>query len=323
MLSVICFSKDRPLQLEAYLQSLLWYSGMPSSVISVLYVDSPEISYEMLRKRYPDIHWRRQSSFYFDLLDLVRLSENFVLLGCDDVFFTDYFDVNVAMERLVAEPALFGFSLRLGLNLHSLPDISRQSDILEWNWQKAVGHWGYPWDVSASIYRRDDVETYLVSTPEAINPNYLEAIRAKDLAGLSAEPLSLLTSFVRSKCLTLTINRVQEEFPNEFDDSRKTDIDTLYHAHIEGQYLDWPSFAGVSNSVIHVDASYFKLCKTIVFPNIELKESSKNPRKIIIDSDIITCKIIYWRCVIALKETLRPYIPRKVMQILRRIITRN
>lgn len=321
MLSVICFSKDRPLQLEAYLQSLTWYSGLRPSLISVLYADSPEISYDNLRQRYPDVNWRRESSFHADLLDLVRTSRDHILLGCDDVFFTDHFDANVALEQLVNDPTLFGFSLRLGLNLHSLPDITRRGEVIVWDWTRAAfGHWSYPWEVSASIYRRKDVERYLVTTPESTNPNRFEAIRAQALETSRDVVAPRLASFIRGKCLTLTVNRVQDEFPNEFDDSRDTDVQALYRAHQAGRQLDWPSFNGTQNKVIHVDASYFRMCDAIAPPPVELEDVIIQAPAVWLDHRQLRFKVFFWRYVVKLKEAMRPHIPRKLMRLFRKIL---
>jgi hypothetical protein len=324
MLSVICFSKDRPLQLEAYLQSLIWYSGIPASLINVIYVESPEISYDRLRQRYPEVNWRREVSFYTDLLDIIRTSHDHVLLGCDDVFFTDHFDVNIALERLTNDPTLFGFSLRLGLNLHSLPDVSQRSGVLDWDWTQATnGHWSYPWDVSASVYRRVDVEHYLITTPRATNPNRFESIRAKALETSRDGVAPRLASFIRSKCLTLTVNRVQDEFPNEFDDSRETDIQSLYRAHLSGRQLDWPSFDGTHNKVIHVDASYFRLCDEIAPPSILLQDIVVQPTTVWLNHRQLRLKVFFWKYFIKIKEAIRPFISRSLMRVLRKILGMN
>lgn len=321
MLSVVCFSKDRPLQLEAYLQSLIWYSGIKASLITVLYAESPEISYDKLRERYPEVNWRREVSFYTDLLDIVHTAHDHILLGCDDVFFTGHFDINLALERLTSDPKIFGFSLRLGLNLHSLPNVTQRGGILDWDWTEAPsGHWNYPWDVSASIYRRTDVENYLATTPDAINPNRFESIRAKTLETSHEGVAPRLAAFTRGKCLTLTVNRVQDEFPNEFDGSRETDIQSLYRAHLAGQQLDWPSFDGAHNKVIHVDSSYFRLCNEINPPQIKLEDIAIQPSDAWLDHRQLRLKVFFWRYFVKLKEAVRPYISRSLMRALRKML---
>lgn len=321
MLSVICFSKDRPLQLQAYLQSLLHYSGVPASAITVLYVDSLEIRYDTLVAQYQAITWRRETSFIEDLREIVSNSESYILFGCDDVFFTDHFDVNVALNHLARCDDLFGFSLRLGLNLHSLPDLNSDGDVLTWDWTAvAPGHWSYPWDVSASIYRRSFVADYLASTPQATNPNRFEAICVKKLEASRDVLQNRLACLTTSKCLTLTVNRVQDEFPNKFDGSAPTDLKTLYDAFLAGRELDWPSFARVANGSIHVDSAYFKLCDHAVPAAPPLLEVSLVPARGRVDIRQMRIKVFLWKHLIKVKETVRTYIPRWLMPVLRNLL---
>jgi hypothetical protein len=269
MLSIICFSKDRPLQLEGYIQSVLFYSCLPPSALSILYADTPAISYNSVIQKYPLVNWIRETNFHVDLTRLVETAHDHVLLGCDDVFFTDHFNINIPIACLVKDPCLFGFSLRLGLNLflHSLPDICADGEVMHWEWGSAPeGHWSYPWDVSASIYRQDFILEYLKATPEATNPNRFEFFLSNSCREPSRNIPAKLACFNQSKCLTLTVNRVQDEFPNEFDESTETNELALYHAHIAGRQLDWPSFYQVKNRVIHVNSKYFRLTDIIVEP---------------------------------------------------------
>ena len=321
MLSVICFSKDRPLQLQAYLQSLLYYSSLPSVSITVLYVDSLAIPYDSLIARFPAIIWRREINFLEDLREIVATSATYILFGCDDVFFTDHFDVNVAIEQLAKYDDLYGFSLRLGLNLHSLPDLRSEGEILTWDWTAAAsGHWSYPWDVSASIYRRAQVSDYLMSTPEVTNPNRFESICASKLDAYRVSSQRRMGCMATSKCLTLTINRVQDEFPNDFDNSAPTELHTLFDAFLSGRELDWPNYAGVANRSIHVDSTYFKLCDHVIPKQVPFYEVSTTNPGDRINIRRIRMKVFLWKHLIKVKETFRPYIPRWLMPVLRNVL---
>jgi hypothetical protein len=310
------------MQLEAYIQSLAFYSGLPLCTISVLYTHSSETSYERLIERYPDVHWVKETCFYKDLSKLVQESPDYILFGCDDVFFTDHFDVNVAMERLLKDSTLFGFSLRLGLNLHSLPDILTEGDVICWDWKSAApGHWSYPWEVSASIYRRSDVAERLAATPEAVNPNRLEACVASAMRDTNVAA-TRLASYRRSKSLTLIVNRVQNEYPNEVEGSKDTEIGTLFKGHQEGLLLDWPRFYGVENAATHVGREYFSLCNRIMRPDVSWRRLSVQPTRVVSSHGALRLKILFWRYAVTMKETLRPYVPRSVMRALRRLLER-
>jgi hypothetical protein len=321
MLSIICFSKDRPLQLEGYIQSVLFYSGLTPGALSILYADSPATSYNALVQKYPLVNWVRETKFHADLTRLVEAAHDHILLGCDDVFFTNHFDAKIPITCLAKDPDLFGFSLRLGLNLHWLPELRVDGEVAQWEWGSAPeGHWSYPWDVSASIYRQDFVSAYLKATPDATNPNRLESFLANSCRETSRNVATKLACFKRSKCLTLTVNRVQDEFPNEFDDSTETDIAELYRAHTAGLQLDWPSFHQVKNRVIHVDSKYFRLTDAIVEPLVALEGFSKGSIDARASDMRLRLRLVFWRYFIKLKETLRPWIPRRVMVLLRKLL---
>ena len=81
MLSIICFSKDRPLQLEGYIQSVLFYSGLQPETLNILYADSPATPYDSLISKYPRVNWVRETQFYTDLKQLVNESSGYIQLA--------------------------------------------------------------------------------------------------------------------------------------------------------------------------------------------------------------------------------------------------
>jgi len=321
MISVICFSKDRPLQLESYIQSVLFYSGLPLQAMNILYTDSPSTSYSALVNKYPQINWVRESNFHKDLTGLIAKSGDYVLLGCDDVFFTDHFDTRIPIEMLAKDSDLFGFSLRLGLNLDWLPDLRLNGDTAQWEWRTAPNvNWDYPWDVSASIYRRDFIAEYLHATPSATNPNRFEGFLADACREGSWKIGSKLECFKRSKCLTLTVNRVQDVVPNEFDNSAETDIASLYRAHISGQYLDWPSFHQAENRLIHVDSKYFRLSNSITNPEANIDATKSGLIHLLLNNVHLNFRLLLWRYTWKLKLAIRTWMPRKMLALLRKTL---
>ena len=53
-LSIIVFSKDRPLQMQAYLESLAFFTKSVALNITVIYKSNPEISYQGLIDHFKD-----------------------------------------------------------------------------------------------------------------------------------------------------------------------------------------------------------------------------------------------------------------------------
>lgn len=286
MLSVVVFSKDRPLQLQAYLESLLYYSDISENCIYILYKATETISYQALISQYPDVNWISESNFCNDLLKILWQAENYILWGCDDVFYKSAFQISTCIEALSKDEELFGFSLRLGRNIQPNPGNEQveRGSYLVWDWTKVdlshplypqeVWDWGYPWELSGSIYRKSDIYDFLKLVNEPKNPNYLEG----DLANIFRRSNLLqkrkyLACFPLSKCLTLTVNRVQHTHPNAFDAAKNTNPNQLYKYLTLGYKLNWSKFRNCNNPVIHVDSEYFDIQKSKSDNTIVLKSS--------------------------------------------------
>jgi hypothetical protein len=321
MLSVICFSKDRPLQLEAYLDSLMHYSGIKPQFVTVLTAASPGITYDRLFAQYPLINWVHEQAFQADLLQAVRAAENFVLLGCDDVVFKEHFDINDCIKALEADKDVFGFSLRLGTNVNFLPKLADRGGIYYWNWRVARGdYWNYPWEVSASVYRKQFVLNYLESRSDISNPNRFEAYLATSIAANKDAVPAQLACFEQSTCATITVNRVQDEFPNGFDEAKDTSPEALFREHVNGLKQNWMKLAKWSNSNVHVGAEAFELVQSVSVPAtgyVPLSQASSRPsgRK-----SNIALKILWWRVMTKVWETVRSLLPRSALNLLKKFI---
>ncbi|MER8603907.1 hypothetical protein NKH45_23285 [Mesorhizobium sp. M1156] len=318
MLSVICFSKDRPLQLEAYIESLMYFGGIKPEYVTVLVACSPGISYQRLVERFPKINWVHETAFRQDLLDALSACEDYVLLGCDDVVFKDFFDVNDCIRALQMRQDVFGFSLRLGTNLNFIPAVLSEDGIFLWDWQKAKGdYWRYPWEVSASIYRRDFIRRYLEARADVTNPNRFEAFLAKQISDLEAEIPPKLACFPSSCCVTITVNRVQDEYPNEFDESKDTGAETLYREHMNGLKQNWFKLARWSNDSVHVGAEHFELVQqvdvtTVAYTAGPDRKAAARSRRF-----SLALKILWWRAAAVLWEEGRKRLPRSWLQFLK------
>ena len=55
--SIIVFSKGRPMQLHAYLESLLLFSDARQEDITVLCCETEGIHYEKVMDRFAQVHW--------------------------------------------------------------------------------------------------------------------------------------------------------------------------------------------------------------------------------------------------------------------------
>lgn len=326
MLSVICFSKDRPLQLQAYLESLFYYGGLKESSVHILYTQTGSISYNRLIETYPLVHWHAEVNFEQDLRRVVDGAENYVLWGCDDVVFKDHFNINSTIKALESNPQLVGFSLRLGTNTDYPPALQANGYYLCWNWAKTTHtHWNYPWEVSGSVYRKADILAY-VQLVRFKNPNYFEDLfyreSCENLRLQWSQNRPLLGCFHSSKCLTITINRVQEDFLNDFDDLKTTDVATLYNWFETRKRMDWERLFQTQNGGVHVGSDYFLLTEQPTpLPAYILGITQSDQEPTIKISNKLRLKIVMYRFFIPLKEWIRARISRKMLVQLKKALS--
>ncbi|MBN2018770.1 MAG: hypothetical protein JW749_00935 [Sedimentisphaerales bacterium] len=120
LISNIVFTKNRPLQLNAYLESL--YRFFPAQLIqtSVIYkAEMFEQEYERLFKSFPDCIVIKEKDFHGDFLRVIgRVDTPYILFGIDDVVYFDSVDFEV-VDRTFRENSrdIFGFSFKMAPEL--------------------------------------------------------------------------------------------------------------------------------------------------------------------------------------------------------------
>ena len=154
-ISVIVFSKGRPMQLHAYLESLLRYSDAVPEEITVLCCETEGIRYDKVMAQFPQAVWKKEEHFEKDLKDAVAAAGEYIMFGCDDVVFTHPFSLREAAAYLGSHDKVFGFSMRLGHNIAPYPaDAVYEGSVMQWNWEHASQqHYNYPWELDCTLYR--------------------------------------------------------------------------------------------------------------------------------------------------------------------------
>ena len=65
-ISIIVFSKGRPMQMHAYLESLFLFSDARQEMVTVLYCETGQIRYGKLMQRFSQVTWVRENKFETD-----------------------------------------------------------------------------------------------------------------------------------------------------------------------------------------------------------------------------------------------------------------
>jgi len=218
LVSNIVFTRNRPLQLDAYLESL--YRHLPPDKIQtyVIYkVDLFDEQYSELFERFADCVVIREKDFHDDFMDLFEtLDTEYILFGTDDMIYFDSVDlelVNKTFEKFDDE--IFGFTLKFG------PETLKATDdtpivigtgperLHKINWKKAKNrHVAYPFDVSCTIYRMDLVREILSHAAK-------ESPLLKKLFARNSARVRLLRRIISMKNFLVSIDTFRN--PNELE----------------------------------------------------------------------------------------------------------
>lgn len=266
MISIIVFSKGRPMQLHAYLESLLQFSDAKQEQITILYCETEGIRYEKVMRAFPKVNWIIEKKFETNLKEAINDAGEYIMFGCDDVVFTHPFSLQRAQEYLHTHDQVFGFSMRLGANILPQPqNLSEEKDVFEWIWKDCKEqHYNYPWELDCTLYRKADIVRMIEEEENPVkNPNFFEAMVTPEQREKRIPRTHMACNRERGCAIVITVNRVQDTHQNGFDDSMLTDIFSLDKQYNEeDNTLDIDKIAQMDNSVIHVGAEYFILRKS-------------------------------------------------------------
>lgn len=163
MISNIVFTKNRPLQLEAYLESL--YTFFPSELIQTYIIYKIELfgkEYQQLFQKYSNCTVIREEDFHHDFLQILgQINTKYILFGVDDVVYFDSIDFEVIDESFNQFPDdIFGFSLRHNpQNAKACETVDNVfaggQKVYKMNWQ-AIKE--YPFELCATVYRTEFIK---------------------------------------------------------------------------------------------------------------------------------------------------------------------
>jgi hypothetical protein len=293
-LQVVIFSKDRPMQLHATLASFILHcQDIRDANIGVLHVSTSQKyanGYKVLQSEFsflPSLSWICEHDFKRDLIRLVSgvepassrshpllarglgasgfEADRFVLFLVDDTLFVRPFSLAAITSALTMHPAALAFSLRLGVNTtfcysrsspQRLPRFGSAGDrSLRFRWVFAEADFGYPLEVSSSVFRVDDLMGWLRVLPYS-NPNRLEQRLAASryLFGFCHPDL---LCFDRSVAFCAPVNKVQTVLPNRSGQSIPYSSDALHVLFDQGLRIDVQALAAFEPYAAHQE---------IVFP---------------------------------------------------------
>ena len=262
MLALV-FSKDRPLQLDACLRSLRRHAvgDLHVTVLWAASGDDYAREYAAMADAYEDVYFHKQGNFEEDVRWWLVRNATYRLLCVDDTLFVRPWNV-ATCELTLLDPRVVGYSLRLGKNTtHCYPTGQPQAvpgmlgDVeLQYAWPGCEGDFGYPLEVSSSVYRTEDLRRWLKDAHFG-NPNELElALQARrDECAVMYPMLALRTE---PCAFAAAVNRVQNQFANRFGGRQDQSPGALLDVWRSGRRINIAHFDGYESRSCHAETEF-------------------------------------------------------------------
>jgi hypothetical protein len=178
----------------------------------------------------------------------------------DDNLFIRPFCLQEIADSLCTHEDAIGFSLRVGRNTTNcysmeceqpLPPFEPAPPGLRFPWSGQVGDFGYPLEVSSSVYRCADLISLLRTLPYN-NPNRLEQCLSTS-SGLFKRRLPSLLCFEESVAFCAPINKVQSILDNRAGAQEEYSSEALNTLFLDGYRVNVSSLSGFVPRAAHVE----------------------------------------------------------------------
>jgi glycosyltransferase involved in cell wall biosynthesis len=269
---LIIYSKDRPLQLEALLESIE-YNVHGINAIKVIYKASNpafEKAFLTVKTRFKNIEFineaaQKKSNFKkITLKTIEQCTSKYIILAVDDNLVTAPIDIAKTIAQLESTKA-FGAFFRMGLNIHysvteqnnkyyeTPPLVQLDDEMYAWQfgadtnykYTYCSGEWHYPTSIDMSLFRKDDLLSEL--NPIQFNsPNTLEGNWS---CTIPKKMRKVGICFRTSKCINVPLNSVKngQPLPN-----MNISVQELLQKYNQGYVLNWQPLMGKTFESVHV-----------------------------------------------------------------------
>lgn len=258
----LIFSKDRAMQLDATLRS--FYMHCPDVHLldlKVIYKTSYaayEQQYEGLKNDYVNVCFIKEDDFKEQVLSSIRKYAYILFLVDDNIFLRKFF-ISDLTRSLHEHQNAIGFSLRLGENTvycyalqssQTPPQFTKVTkDIRRYDWPSADLDFGYPLEVSSSLYRVKELYPFLVQI-DFRNPNTLEDQLAA-IKHLYAKTRPTLLCSKLSLTFCAPLNMVQDVCQNRAGNENCYSSEMLAKKFEEGYRINTENYQGFIPNACH------------------------------------------------------------------------
>ena len=258
-ISFIIFSKDRALQLDGLLRSMLHHVTGAYS-IHVLYCTSNTAhahAYQELAEGIQNtdrIQWTKEADYKEDLVRMLQgVQTASVCFLVDDIVFIrpvnlDTLDRNAMTGGIVSlrlgSQITFCYTKQKAMHLPTLNPSKKQDDLLKFSWEEGCYDWAYPLSVDGHIFPTSEI---LVAAKllDYRAPNTFERA-LQMLTPLYQKRLGYC--FESPKMFNIPLNRVQNEIGNI---NGNISAENLLEKWQQGLTLDFKALSDTKNESVH------------------------------------------------------------------------
>lgn len=280
-MNLVVFSKDRPMQLEAALESFLFFSDFYELYgAERIHIMIPEMDalYEKLKTNvnFNKVNWIEENKrggfnkVFRELISDIAKSDpqGNTLFLCDDQICTRFYKLAPADLYLKNNAMVLGFSFRLGTNITPIPKLYHNTDnsqIVYWNWAIPTGrnHYHYPFELMHTLYRNNLLTHILsVQTDEIKCPNFYESFGTQYLQHNWRENQPLMAMYKTfNYTVAQDVNRCQNFFENKTNGNENQELEYLKELYQAGWRLDWSNLTNITPDDIFIGNRLWKVYK--------------------------------------------------------------
>jgi hypothetical protein len=217
--------------------------------------------------------WRRTVGYFQLRLTQTLFSsladDLYILFLVDDNIFVRDFQLSESIGALAKNQKLLGCSLRLGRNTvfcyphnrsQRLPEFMGINDnLITYDWTQAEYDFGYPLEVSSSIYRLKNILPFIIGL-HFNNPNTLEE-QMSSRANMFRSTRPLLCCYRYSVTFCNPVNMVQTMIQNRAGEQYRYDLEELTDRFDRGERIKVDAYTGFSPNGCHQEVEFvFEKC---------------------------------------------------------------
>jgi hypothetical protein len=264
MINIIVFSKNRRMQLDAYLRSLeLHNKDLEWYKTAKKYILSPDDDLDIKESGFEVIDDNNNFDGQLRSLIAQMSDDDYILFGVDDFIWFRPFLNEKYLEYLNIHQSIAGYSLRLGTNIYGYSNNWNHSPIKEFtsiDWRGKYGDFGYPFDCSQSIYSIKFIKNLLNEVQNLLRlPNDLESFGVTSVyKNCNRFPVLM---FNNGDCCgaCADLNRTQEIYENPTNGTKDTTVEKLSQLYDDGYRININNYINMSPRKCFIGIDNFEL----------------------------------------------------------------